>query len=62
MRRAQGALEYLFVLAIAVVLIAVFMKKFFDPRAGTIKRVGSEQNSIEHHINETLQNMSNRTG
>lgn len=58
-RKAQGSLEYLFMVAIALVMIFVFVRKFFDPRFGTIRRTGELQNSIESEISTDIESVMN---
>lgn len=53
-RNAQGSLEYLFMVAIALVMIFIFVRKFFDPRFGTIHKTGELQNSIESEISTDI--------
>jgi len=59
MRRAQASLEYLFILAVALVLVAVFLKKFFDPRSGTVKRMGHFESDLEENVTSVLNDMGN---
>ncbi|NJE55276.1 class III signal peptide-containing protein [Thermococcus sp. 21S9] len=58
MRRGQASLEYIFVIAIVLVLILVLFRTFFDPRTGTLKKVGTQQSVVESDINKTINNLS----
>ncbi|WP_188201896.1 class III signal peptide-containing protein [Thermococcus camini] len=58
-RNAQGSVEYLFMVAIAIVMIFVFVRKFFDPRFGTIHKTGELQNTIESEISEDIESAMN---
>jgi len=58
MRKAQSTLEYLFVIALALILILVLFRTFLDPRVGTLKKVGNQQGYIESDINETINNFT----
>ncbi|ASJ09035.1 hypothetical protein A3L11_07255 [Thermococcus siculi] len=58
-RRAQGSMEYLFMIAIALVMIVIFMKKFFDPRFGTIHKTGELQNTVEEDISTEMDSIMN---
>ncbi|MDK2914624.1 MAG: hypothetical protein PWQ79_1539 [Thermococcaceae archaeon] len=53
-QRAQGAVEYLFMVATALIIIAILIAKFFNPRSGTVKKVGEMQAETEEKINDTL--------
>lgn len=58
-RRGQSALEYLFMIAAALVIIAVFLHKFFSPRTGTIREIGETESNVESSISSELSSMMN---
>ncbi|NJE30998.1 class III signal peptide-containing protein [Thermococcus sp. 18S1] len=59
MRRAQAALEYMFMIVIAIVMIFLAVRKFFDPRFGTIKRTGTLQETYENMISDEMEDKVN---
>ena len=62
MRRAQASLEYLFMLAVTLVLIVLLLRRFFDPRVGTIKRTGEFESDVEKNITSAIENIANGSG
>jgi len=53
-RSAQASIEYVFMVTIALVLILLFLRTFFDPRAGTVRKVGKFQNDTEAKISDEI--------
>lgn len=53
-RRGQGSIEYLLMMAIAIVMILVFVRRFFDPRMGTVKKTGHLASSIEEKVSDNM--------
>ena len=45
-------------IALTLVIVAIIIKTFIDPRTSTIKRVGSFQNEIEENISEEISKIS----
>jgi len=56
-RKGQSALEYLFMLAITLVLIVIFVRRFLTPRSGTLHKLGSLSSQMEDSITSNLDNM-----
>lgn len=56
-KNAQGSVEYLFVITIAIILIMLFVGKFFGPRFGTIHKAGEFQDSIEENISTRMESI-----
>ncbi|WP_010477840.1 class III signal peptide-containing protein [Thermococcus zilligii] len=52
-RKAQGAIEYLFMIAAALVIILIVVRQL-QGRGETAKQIA---NQTENQINQTLQNM-----
>ncbi|WP_297477904.1 class III signal peptide-containing protein [Thermococcus sp.] len=57
--KAQASLEYLFMIIVMVVIVAMAIRYFFDPRFGTIKHTGKLQDSIESKISQSMENEIN---
>ena len=51
-RSAQASLEYIFMFILGLFMIYLALKRFLDPRTGTVRREG-------HFINETVNNIAN---
>ncbi|AHL22041.1 class III signal peptide-containing protein [Thermococcus nautili] len=60
-RRAQGAIEYLFMIALSLVVLVFILKKFLDPRVGTVKKIGNISNGTSQNINSSLNEFLNKT-
>ncbi|AIU70381.1 hypothetical protein TEU_08580 [Thermococcus eurythermalis] len=58
-RSAQASIEYVFMVAIALVLILLFLRTFFDPRTGTVRKVGKFQNDTEAKISDEMDKVIN---
>ena len=56
-KKGQSSIEYILAIVIALVVILVLLRTFFDPRTGTIKKVGTQQNVLESEINKTINNI-----
>ena len=56
-RKAQSSVEYLFMIAVALVVVFLVIAHFLSPRAGTINRVGSMESSIEGNIGSELHDL-----
>ncbi|AFL94386.1 hypothetical protein CL1_0171 [Thermococcus cleftensis] len=59
MRRAQASLEYMFMIVIAIVMIVLAIRRFFDPRFGTIRRTGTLQQTYESMISNEMEDKIN---
>ncbi|WP_157727219.1 class III signal peptide-containing protein [Thermococcus profundus] len=55
--RGQGSLEYLFMVAAALVIVAILMTKFFNPRTGTVHKLGNTASNVEQDIDSSLNSM-----
>ncbi|NJE55277.1 class III signal peptide-containing protein [Thermococcus sp. 21S9] len=55
MRKAQGAIEYLFMIAAALVIILIVVRQLQNRG----KTASTTANTAEQAINSTLQNMTN---
>ncbi|NJE48720.1 hypothetical protein [Thermococcus sp. 9N3] len=60
-RKAQGAIEYLFMAAVSLVVLVFILKKFLDPRVGTVKKVGNISNVTNQELNSSLDELLNKT-
>ena len=56
-KKAQSAIEYLFMIALALVVVLVVISHFLNPRAGTINRVGRMESSIDRSVGSELQDL-----
>ena len=56
-RRAQASIEYIFIFILALVVIYLTLKRFLDPRTGTVKREGKFVNETIDRITNSLNSM-----
>ena len=55
-RRGQASFEYLFMIAAALVIIAMLLRTFVSPRIGTIHHVGQTINNTEDTLKRLVNN------
>jgi len=53
-KNGQASLEYLLMVVIAIVIILMATRHFFDPRFGAIKKTGTLQGTIEDAISKSM--------
>ena len=56
-RRAQASIEYIFTVILALVVIYLALKRFLDPRTGTVRREGKFVNETIDKITTSLNSM-----
>ncbi|ASJ10808.1 hypothetical protein A3L12_05590 [Thermococcus sp. P6] len=59
-RNAQASLEYLFMITLAIIMILIFVWRFFDPRFGTIRKGGELQGSLEKNVSKGIESIGDR--
>ncbi|NJE10115.1 hypothetical protein [Thermococcus sp. MAR1] len=59
--RAQASTEYIFVVAMSLVMLLFIIRKFLEPNVGTVKRVGEISNSTQEKVDSNLTSMLNES-
>ena len=60
-KTAQASIEYIFMIALMLVVLVYILKKFLDPRVGELKKVGKISENTSSKINSTLDKLINRS-